>query len=90
MGYESIVFYKQGKSRVLMHKFSHDVKGPAARKCRDEGLTVCWEQNRDDFWKVKKRDKSFPGWLDNLPPKPTREVLKYIDTMTGEQLEDFR
>ena len=90
MAYESIVFYKDKNSKKVMHKFSHDVKGPAARKCREEGLIVCWEQNRADFWKVRNRDKSFPGWLDNLPPKPTREVLDYIDKMTDEQLEDFQ
>ena len=74
-----------------MHKFSHDVKGTAAMKLRrEEKLTVCWENNKEGFWKIKNRNQKILGeWTLDIP-KPTPEVINYIDNMTDEQLKGFR
>jgi len=91
MAYKSIVFCKMNKTGVLFHKFSHDVKSTAATKFRrEEKLTVCWENNKDGFWKIKNRKQKAPGvWTLDIP-RPTLEVINYIDNMTDEQLKDFR
>jgi len=91
MTYISIVFCKKNKTGVLFHKFSHDVKGTAAKKFRrEEKLTVCWENSKEGFWKIKNRKQKDTGeWTLDIP-RPTPEVINYIDNMKDEQLKDFR